>query len=76
MKKTITKIVATRPDGEFVALFDSPKDAAAKLGLRPSAARSIYDCLCYKNQNDYAYGYNFNFHAFEFNNWLVWYEFY
>lgn len=61
MKKTITKIVARRPDGEFVAMFDSPKDAAAKLGLRPSAARRIYDCLCYKNQNDYAYGYCWGF---------------
>lgn len=61
----ITKIVAMRPNGEEVALFDSPKDAVMKLGLRPSAERRIHDCLCYKNQNDYAYGYCWGFKDME-----------
>ncbi len=62
----IVKIVAMRPNGEEVAVFDSPMDAVMKLGLKPWCAKKrIYDCLCYKNQNDYAYGYCWGFKDIE-----------
>ena len=59
--KTITKIAAMTADGKVIALFDSPKDAVQKLGLAPCAEKRIHDCLCYKNQNDYAYGFCWGF---------------
>lgn len=63
--KTITKIAAMTADGKVIALFDSPKDAVQKLGLRPCAEKRIHDCLCYKNQNDYAYGFCWGFKEVE-----------
>ena len=63
--KTITKIAAMTPDGKVMALFDSPKDAAQRLGLRPCAEKRIHSALCYKNQNDYAYGYCWGFKEVE-----------
>lgn len=44
-----------------MGIYDTPKDAALGIGKSPSAAKRIHDCLCYKNQTDFAYGFYWDF---------------
>lgn len=56
-----TKIVARNREGSVMGIYDTPKDAALGIGKSPSAAKRIHDCLCYKNQTDFAYGFYWDF---------------